>query len=318
MAFTSTSFIPTVYSSNMVAALYANTCLSQIANTDYEGEIKEHGDTVKIRLTPHINIYDYTPGVDLESDSPAKNSIDLLINKGKYFNFPAEYVEVKQSDIPLVAQFAKGAGLDMKIEIEKGVFADIYTDAPAENSGANAGKLSGCFNLGTSDSPLLITKTNIIESISNLSTVLDEQDVPVTDRWCLLPSWAHGLLQQCDEFSAEKSGDDKSALRLGKIGNFSNFDIYKSNTLNRTNIMSEDSSSASGSSSFTPELIGQKVDIIAGHKSALTFATQLLVDGEKVKNPKRFEDYHRGLQVYGYKVAQPKALVHSVWRKNVA
>lgn len=304
MGFKSHSYIPTLYAPILMAALYSNTCLSEISNTDYEGQIKEYGDTVKIRLTPHLTIRDYDPDIPLISETPGKISLELKINKGKYYNFDAEYIEVKQSDIPFVVKFAAAAGIDMKVEIEKDVFADIYTDADALNAGDVAGKLSGNVNLGTAASPLLVTKSNIVSFIADQKLVLDEQNVQNADRFSIIPAWGENLLIQCDEFSAEKSGDAKSALRVGKIGDFSGFSIYKSNTLHTA--ATDDSTDGNA----------KQFDLIAGHKSALTFATQLLVEEEKIKDKDYFKDYYRGLNVFGYKVVRPVALVHSVWKRN--
>ena len=47
--------------------------------------------------------------------------------------------------------------------------------------------------------------------------------------------------------------------------------------------------------------------IIAGHKSAITFASQV-TKMETVRNPSDFGDYIRSLNVYGFKVVKPEAL----------
>jgi hypothetical protein len=284
----------------MVAALYAHTCLSEISNTDYEGEIKEKGDTVKIRVTPHITIRDYDASIDLESDEPARNMVELLINKGKYFNFPANYVDVKQSDIDYVDRFAESGGKDMKVAIEKDVFAAIYADAASANAGATAGAVSGDINLGITDTPVTVSKDNIIDEILKMELVLDEQNVPQEGRWLILPSWAHTAAMASDLKNASITGDEKSALRVGKIGNFANFDIYKTNNLYVETNTSTD----------------KVTNIVAGHRDALTFATQLVVDGEKIKAEKRFLDYYRSLNVFGFKVVKGESLVHAVWKKG--
>ena len=51
--------------------------------------------------------------------------------------------------------------------------------------------------------------------------------------------------------------------------------------------------------------------IIAGHKSALTFASQI-TKMETVRNPNDFGDYIRSLNVYGFKVVKPESLVLGV------
>ena len=59
------AFIPTLWSGKLLAKFYQNTMLSEVTNTDYEGELKNQGDTVRIRLAPSISISDYTAGQSL-------------------------------------------------------------------------------------------------------------------------------------------------------------------------------------------------------------------------------------------------------------
>lgn len=68
----------------MVEKFYAATVLSAISNTDYEGEIKNQGDLVKIRTKPTISIKDYRADGDLELERPSGNVIELAIDQGKY------------------------------------------------------------------------------------------------------------------------------------------------------------------------------------------------------------------------------------------
>ena len=44
----STGFIPTIWSGKLIEKFYASTVLAAISNTDYQGEIKNQGDTVSL------------------------------------------------------------------------------------------------------------------------------------------------------------------------------------------------------------------------------------------------------------------------------
>ena len=50
------SFIPELWSNKLNAKFYASTMMTEIANTDWEGEIKNQGDTIRIRQAPSITI----------------------------------------------------------------------------------------------------------------------------------------------------------------------------------------------------------------------------------------------------------------------
>ena len=51
--------VPEIWSGKLVEKFYASTVLAAISNTDYEGEIKNKGDRVKIRTKPTITIHNY-------------------------------------------------------------------------------------------------------------------------------------------------------------------------------------------------------------------------------------------------------------------
>ena len=55
------NFIPEIWSGKMIEKFYATTVLAAISNTNYEGEIKNHGDKVIIRTRPTVTIRDYMP-----------------------------------------------------------------------------------------------------------------------------------------------------------------------------------------------------------------------------------------------------------------
>ena len=280
-------FIPQIWSTKLVVKFYAATVFGDIANTDYEGEIKAFGDTVIIRTIPDIVIRDYTKGLKLNYENPERANVDLTIDKGKYFAFAVDDVDKKQSDLDFVDDWAEDASEQMKIAIDKDILAALPSLEDASNSGTTAGKLSSSFNLGTSGSAITLTKANVLDYIVDCGSILSEQNVPETNRWIVLPEWACNLLKKSDLKDASLTGDETSVLRNGRIGRIDNFMIYKSN-----NILPDGSS---------------KYSIPFGHKSALTFASQM-TDMETLPNPDTFGDLVRGLNVYGYEVIKPESL----------
>lgn len=290
-------YIPEIWSGKTLMKFYQTTIFGDIANTDYEGEITKHGDTVKIRTIPDMVIKDYVVDMDLEYTKQEGAVIDLLIDKGKYYAFPINDVERMQSDIAFVEKWTDDASQQMSIKIDRDILADIPADAAAENSGATAGKISASYNMGATGAPLQVTKTNILEVIVDMGSVLDEQDIPQSDRWLAFPAAFCGLIKKSELKDASISGDGKSILRNGLIGSIDRFKIYSTNNL-----------------SFTTDSGHSVCNTMAGHISALTFASQL-VKNEVIPNPKDFGELARGLQVYGYKVVQEKSLVHGYFYK---
>src|SRR5579872_3622511 len=79
-------FIPTIWSGKFVEKFYDATVLGAIATTDYEGEIRNFGDTVNIRTHPTITIQAYQVDQALNVQRPSSPLVTLQINQGAYFN----------------------------------------------------------------------------------------------------------------------------------------------------------------------------------------------------------------------------------------
>ena len=228
-------FIPQIWSGKLVESLYDATVFGEIANTDYEGEIKDHGDEVIIRTVPAITIRNYVKGQNLTYEQPESANVSLKIDQGKYFGFKVNSIDKYQSDLNLMDDWATDGGERMKIAVDTDILGAIYTDAHADNAGATAGRKSGDINLGTAAAPLALTKANVVDAIVDYNTVLDEQNAGETGRWCVIPAKMAGMIKKSDLKDASMTGDSQSILRNGRIGMIDRMTMYISNNLNATN-----------------------------------------------------------------------------------
>lgn len=306
------AFIPTLWSGKLLAKFYQNTMLSEVTNTDYEGELKNQGDTVRIRLAPSISISDYTVGQNLSYEVPTPSFQDMQVNKGKYFGVQVNDVLAYQSDMNLMNMFTEDAAKQLKIAIENEVFFNSFvTEGPAAaNEGATAGAISAAYNLGTDTTPIdQATPENVLKAILRMSTVLDEQNVPEDGRFLILSPYDRHLLMQSSIAQAYFTGDQSSTIRTGKIGMLDRFSVYVSNLLpkgeaGKALVAGLSATSTGGSVS------GAKArrTMIAGTKAATSFA-MTINKTEPLRNQTDFGDIVRGLAVYGRKVVKPQALV---------
>ena len=284
------NFIPEIWSGKLIENFYDATVLAAISNTNYEGEIRRMGDTVNIRTTPEISIKTYVKGQTLSVENPDKPKIQLVIDKGEYFACIEDDVDKVQSDINMMDTWSKDASERMKIKIDQRVLTDILPDIAASNKGASAGRISGNIDLGTSGSAIAITKTNVLEYIVDMGTVLDEANCPESDRFIIIPAKMAGMIKKSDLKDASLTGDSVSVLRNGRLGMIDRFTVYMSHNLSVT----------SG-----------KFSLIAGHKMGFTFASQM-TEMESLRAESTFGNVIRGLQVYGYKVVKPEALAQGI------
>lgn len=284
------NFIPEIWSGKLIENFYDATVLSAISNTDYEGEIRQMGDTVNIRTTPEITIKTYVKGQTLAVENPDKAKLQLVIDKGEYFACVEDDVDQVQSDIALMDQWSKDASERMKIKIDQRVLTDMLTDVSASNKGQTAGAISGNIDLGVAGTPEAITKSNVIDLLINMGTVLDEANAPEQDRFVIIPAKMAGYIKQSDLKDASITGDGSSPLRNGRLGMIDRFTVFVSHNLYKN---------------------GSEFSVIGGHKMGFTFASQM-TNMETIRSETTFGNIIRGLQVYGYKVTKPEALATAV------
>jgi|APCry1669189369_1035219.scaffolds.fasta_scaffold05234_7 P22 coat protein - gene protein 5 len=313
-------FIPTLWSSKINKRFYATTVFGEIANNDFSGEISGLGDKVVIMNSPTIAISDYAIGETLNYVRPPINKVELNINYAKSFSYQINDVEKYQTKADYMAEFADAAAQQLKVAVDASVLQNIYTsplsagdsslyNSPGNstgNQGVTAGVRSAAINLGaaggTNGSLALQVvsgaagtgQVNVFDLITRISAVLDEANIPESDRWLLVPPLFRTKLAQSAQAIALVQGNNEDFYRNGKMGQIDRFTVYVTNQLKRV---------TEGSANLTY--------VLAGHKSAMCFASQIN-KVESIPNPNDFGQLVRGLNVYGFQVVKPEAMAAAV------
>lgn len=296
------AYNPKKYSGKFLRKFYEICILAQISNTEYQGDIKDYGDSVIIRTVPDIQVRDYDNGQDITYDAYGTDYVTLDIDRGKYWSFVTRTVDVAQTDLKrFVDEWTSNASIRAKIAIEKEVFGEVFLSAHPDNAGNNAGALSGMWDMGSFAKPRTLSESTFIKFVTEAGTVLDEQNIPNEDRYMVIPMWGANMAINSNLVKANEMGDGQSLLRKGqdKLGKIDRFEMFRSNCL----------LDGVATGTTTPANV-RYTNVIFGHMSALTFAAQL-TENEVIPNPKGFGKLHRGLTVYGFEVIQPKALGHA-------
>lgn len=314
------TFIPTLWSARMNAKFYAASTFASICNTDWEGEISNLGDKVVINNIPGITISDYVIGGNLVYQTPTPSTTELAVDRAKSYAFGVPDVLEYQAKPNLMDMFTNESSETMRTVIDSTCLYRTLLAAESAagredgtvpaNRGANAGRRSGAYNLGTDTVPVDMAAANeALNVILRMASVLDEQNVPESGRWLLLDPATRLRLMQSNLAQAQFMGDDKSMVRNGLIGMIDRFKVYVTNQLpfktnGQTVFTSGDGSEANiaGASHSTRVRL-----IAAGHTSAITFASQL-TKNETLPNPTDFGQLVRGLQVFGHRTVKGTAL----------
>jgi hypothetical protein len=338
-------FIPTIWSGKFVEKFYDATVLGAIASTDYEGEIRNYGDTINIRTHPTITINAYSANQALSVQRPSNSLVTLQINQGAYFNTVLDDVMEIQADVDLLSNWADNASEQMKVYVDTAVLAitSIGNLTAAANQGPAAGNFSGSINLGFSVNtltaaatygiPLYVASTTqgtgagtsvtnarkVIDSIIDFGLVLDEQRVPETGRFVVVPPWFAAMIKRSAFQQAYLTGDAVSIARNGRLGMIDRFTIYVSNLLPQGTVTGTGNEQTGtgypvlatvlgvANSAGTIWSTGAKYGEYAvyfGHSLGLTFASQM-TKVETLRSESTFGTLMRGLQVWGFQVVNP-------------
>jgi hypothetical protein len=333
-------FIPTIWSGKFVEKFYDATVLGAIASTDYEGDIKNFGDTVNIRTHPTIQISPYAVNQALTVQRPSAPLVTLQINQGSFFNLVLDDVMEVQSDVDLLSNWADNASEQQKVYVDTAILAvtSIGQFVDPTNQGTTAGRLSQNINLGYSANTLTAAATpgiplsvgsvsagtgsgstnantrKIIDFIIDTGLALDENRVPETGRWIVLPPWAAAMIKRSNFQQAYLTGDAVSIARNGRIGMIDRYTVYVSNLLpigNAGNV------AATGTAYpvLAAGLAANEYGCYFGHSLGLTFASQL-TRVETLRSEIAFGTLLRGLMVWGFQVINPVLVGFAVLKNS--
>ena len=274
------NFNPAIWSAKLFVRLRKSLVYAALVNQDYEGEISEFGDSVRINEISPITISDYTKYGALTWQALTSAQKILLIYQAKSFSFAVDDIDVAQQKPKVMNGAMSEAAYAISNTIDSFI-AGLYGDAGITNS----------TYLGTAASGVSTSSGNVIERLSYVARYMDEADVPREGRFAVVPPWFHQKLVLAEvggiASTAVPKVFDDGVLMNGWAGQAMGFNVILSNN------------AVTVSTSMSA--------IMAFNRSAISYAGQI----SKVKAVER-EDYFdqgvKGLYLYGGKVVRPNAL----------
>lgn len=274
------NFVPEYWSSRLLVAarkelIYASPT---VCNRDYEGEISEAGDTVRITSVSRPAIGTYTPGSTvITPESLTTGQRTLVVDQSKYWAFSIDDVDKRQAKSNLIPEAMSEASYALADTMDQYV-AGLYTQIASANF----------LNVVGSPIDTYTTPTDAYDDVLvPLRTKLTKANVPKMGRYVIVPPEFYASLLLDDRFIAADKAATDTGLRNGFVGRAAGFDIYESNNC--------------------PVPTGDTTVVQAGVKSAVTFAEQINKT-EAYRPENSFEDAVKGLALYGAKVLRPDHL----------
>ncbi len=249
----------------------------QCVNRNWEGDIKQQGDKVKIITPADVTVSTLTSS-NIAYSSLTPTSMELEIDQKKFFAFKIDDVAKVQTNGDIMEAHLNNAKKAIE-EVQDSYLLAMHTNVTAANT------------VGSESAPITLNKSTIYENFVKLSLTLKNSDAVYSGvrPWVVINPNIEAYLLQSPEFISAHNVADKT-LREGSIGRIAGMDVLVSTNLTE---------------------VDGKYYILAGTNDAITFASQL-AKIESLRDKDSFSDLVRGLYLYGAKTVQPKALAKMI------
>ena len=266
-------FIPEIWSEQYNRELEKALVFAEDCNRQYEGEVKQAGDTVRILGVGRPTISTTTTATDLilpDAENVADTSISMKIDQVAYYNFKVGDIDKAQSvaNGPMDALMAESAyGVADKMDQ---YIAKLAADTRADKLDATSTQ---------------ITKANILNYVDKGLKKLYENNVSRNSKITMTVSpWFYTLMKQA---YVDLDKNNSNMIENGKVGRYGNVIVKMSNNVHT---------------------VGADSLIMLRTDKAIAFANPL-THVEAYRPGKAFADAVKGFVLYGGTIARPKEMV---------
>ena len=261
-------FIPEIWAAGVTQSFIANQVVIQTLNNAYTGDVVA-GNKVHIINATTPTIVDYAgAGRTISAEDLADTEVTLDIDQEKAFSVNVDDVDRVQASSEF-APWVDSAGRALAEDAEAYLLETIM--------------LVGATNSNPGDTVVNSADT-ALAGVRKMRTDMGKAKVPASGRYLVVsPDYADYLIQGLDDVSV--AGND-SELRNGVIGRLYGFTVLESPLV------------ANGENTL---------GAMAYHESMVAFVNQVQ-SLESLRNPTKFADIVRGLNVYCAKVLKSDAV----------
>nr|MBR4280929.1 hypothetical protein [Clostridia bacterium] len=211
------NFIPQLWSARLQEKLQHALVFGSLCNRNYEGEIRQWGDTVHINTINDITVKPYDPAVAIDDPEELSGTdTTLSIDHGAYYNFFINDVDAVQARADVMDAAMKNAADRLARDAETYILSVIRAGAGVKKSAAIPTEANG----------------GLYALLLEIKTAMDEAGVPRADRKLILPPNLETELLMDSRFI---TGTSAAAHRLaeGSVARAAGFDLYISGELTK-------------------------------------------------------------------------------------
>ena len=275
------NFIEKIWAKGIQTELERLHVFADGVNREYEGTIKNLGDTVRIKNVgkPTVTrgtLAEVKRGITLsDPEEVPDGAVSLVIDQFSTVNYLVEDIDKAQGAGDVMDVLNKETSEGLADEHDKFISNLVLGDAGVQ-----------MYNGGT---PIVLTKDNVFEVLDFAQQALWENDVkPTTGLTGIIPPWVHTLLRQG---YIKTDTDNSQMLQNGTVAKYGNMNLKMSNNVATKTV-----------SSAKVWYIQLRTD------RAIAFVNQV-THLEPYRPEKKFSDAMKGLDLFGAKIVRPKEII---------
>lgn len=207
------AWVPAMLAAKAVETLNASVVMPYLVNTDFKNEIQSQGNLVQTRKVGAFSAQSKGTTDDVVIQDATAEYITVPLDQYLYTSFIIADADMSMSAANLLEAYLVPAVQSLAKRVDKMLLNQMWQFLDHQ-----VGKLGG--PTGTDD-----TRTDITE----VGKVLSDNLVPEAGRNLVVTNEVFMRMQRIAQYvSAEKIGDDGSAIRNAQIARRDGFDMYKS------------------------------------------------------------------------------------------
>jgi hypothetical protein len=258
------NFIPMLFAADVLKERDMVLVGVKHCNTDYEGEIKRHGDQVKILTVGPVMSKDYSKNTDLaDPDLGTSAAQYLVIDQAKYCHIFVDDVDQAQMNKGFWEEQKRQMGMTMANDLDTFIF-NKYTDAGHQITNA------------------AVTSANILSVIASAAEYFKTINVPEgVEKYLELSPY---ISTKAILAKIIRDTDNSKTIEQGYLGKLFGFSIYESNNITKNTNAYECLARTKAAVSFAAQLT--ETEAYKPQKRFGDAVKSLQVWGGKVVRPK--------------------------------
>ncbi len=204
------AWIPEVWAAETLLQTEAFMVIGRLVHTDFKDEVQDFGDVVNTRLPAKFTAERKGVNDDVTIQDASATNVPIPLDQHFHTSFLIRDGQESLSFTDLVKEYLSPAGLSLAEAIDKVLLGQVYQFAE------NAVGVLGTFDSTVAKARILDTRQKLNENLC-----------PMSGRQLILTSTTETEVLKLDLFiSADKIGDEGTAMREASLGRKLGFDIW--------------------------------------------------------------------------------------------